>query len=254
MRMAEHVSRLWVALQCLSRSELLMRMAENLSTGSKWVTLQPECLSRSEQQEWLNMHLGCESLHSPVFEQIRINDMNGWTLHASRMWVALQCLSRSELIRMAEHCIQIVSCSSIWADQNYWSKWLDTSCPDCEFKLLSSAWADQNHWWEWLNMCPGSESPSSVWVYLNLLQEWLLIILYPECNLLSLSDSQCNTAYWLFLRPMLWLSFCMQTLNPMILFHLWQDPIWSRSHLSPFILVCWMPLCLMTFYLSYVWY
>ena len=131
---------------------------------------------------------------SPVFEQVRTTDNNGWThiqgvsplqylsrselltrmaKHAFRMWVPLQCLSRSEpLTRMAEHA------SSMWVPfqhlttvKNSWTSIQGVS-PSLVFRTTdkngwthiqvvspSSVWADQNHWQEWLNMFPASESP-----------------------------------------------------------------------------------------------
>ena len=73
LRTAVHVFRLWVALQCLTwrRSKTLTRITEYVS--SEWVTLQ--CLSSSESL--MSMHPACESL-SPVFQQIRTTDENGW--------------------------------------------------------------------------------------------------------------------------------------------------------------------------------
>ena len=67
----DHASSLWVTLQCL---RLLTSRAKHASR--MWVSLQ--CLSRSEPlKQWLNMHLGCESL-SPVSESIWTTANNGW--------------------------------------------------------------------------------------------------------------------------------------------------------------------------------
>ena len=114
--MAEHSSRLWVPLQCLNRSESLSIMAEHTfrlwvlwvfeqirtTDRNGWTYIQhvsPSSVSRSEPltrkanhasslwvtlhwdqnhwQEQLNIHPVCE--FSPVFEQSKTTDKNGWT-------------------------------------------------------------------------------------------------------------------------------------------------------------------------------
>ena len=132
-RTAEHSSRMWVRLQCLSRSDSLTRMAEhrmwvlfNVWTDHihrpEWLnTLHHSgCESLSvfkqitstDQNGWTFIQRVSSSpvfeqtrftdkkgwppiqLVSPssVFEQFRSTDQNNWT---SRVWVPLQCLSRS---------------------------------------------------------------------------------------------------------------------------------------------------------------
>jgi hypothetical protein len=91
MKMVEHISRMWVGSR-VSRSELLM-----------------------------NTYLVCELLS---FVWVGENNY-WWAEHVSSEWVALQSLSRSELLMRV------------------------AACPVCE--LLTGFWANQNHWWEWLN-------------------------------------------------------------------------------------------------------
>ena len=139
MRMAEHLSREWVIFPCLSRSEPLMRMAKCVS--SKWVPLRylsrltwlikmaeqvvswspvfenhwwewlnmcPGCelissiwRNQDHWPEWLNMHPESESLFNFLADK---NYLQKIIEHVSSLWVALQCLSISELLmRMAEY-------------------------------------------------------------------------------------------------------------------------------------------------------
>ena len=92
------------ALQCLSRLEPLMRMAEH--TSRKWV-------------------------YSPVFDQSKITDKNGWKHN--------QQVSCSPLFK------QIRNTNMGWMLID----WQQVSC--------SHVW-DQNYWWELLNTHPASES------------------------------------------------------------------------------------------------
>ena len=64
IRMGEHPSSLWVSLQCLSRSEPLMRTHQHPS--SSWVNLQ--CLSRSEPLTRMGGTPIQRVSQSPVFE------------------------------------------------------------------------------------------------------------------------------------------------------------------------------------------
>ena len=128
--MGEHISSLWVPLQCISRSEPLNSM------GGRWAPIQTVSPSPSpvyEQnnhwqervnthpaseslssvsadgnhwQEWVNTHPVCESL--PVFQQIRTTEYKGWIpsgiQRVSPSPLSLQYISRSEpLTRMCEH-------------------------------------------------------------------------------------------------------------------------------------------------------
>ena len=197
--MAEYVSRMWVVLPCLSRSDPLMRIGEHMS---RWcVALQ--CLSRSEfliRRGWT-----CVQAVSPssMFEQIATTNKNGakkhlqnvssspvfsglelltrMADHLSSLWAPLLFLSRSEPLTSNLICIQAVSISSVSADQNYWQKCLNIvfrmwvplqffsrsepltrmveHTPACE--SCSSVWADQNDWQEWLNTHPECVSCSS---------------------------------------------------------------------------------------------
>ena len=74
-RLGEHPSRKWVALQCFRRSEPFTRTGEHPSR--QWVILQ--CLSRSEPLTRMGDHPSSEWVSSPVLEQIRATDKNGWT-------------------------------------------------------------------------------------------------------------------------------------------------------------------------------
>ena len=130
-------SREWVALQSLSGSESLMRIAKH--PLREWVILQS-------------------------FEHIRLwtTDKNGWT--PSREWVTLHSLSRSEsLTRMAEHPSRMWV-APLFVDQNHLWEWLNTHLGS---ELLFSLWADQKHWWEWLNTHPDCESLFSLWTNQN---------------------------------------------------------------------------------------
>ena len=84
--------------------------------------------------------------------------------HLSRLWVTLQCLSRSghwrEGVNTHPDC---ESLSSVWPDQNHWQERVNTH-PVCE--SLSRVWADQNHWQEPVDIHSASESLSHVWVVL----------------------------------------------------------------------------------------
>ena len=135
---AEHASRMWVTLQCLTPSltrtsclacelpssvwadqniwweglnthtaseslssfKLMRTTDEDLTCSSMWVTFQ--CLGRCKlirELEWLTMHPVCE-LH-PVFEWIRTADENGWKHF---QFVSGSSMSRCiPLIGMAEH-------------------------------------------------------------------------------------------------------------------------------------------------------
>ena len=120
----KYTSRLWVPLQYLNRSKLLMRMAEPASS---------ECVA-----------LPCLS---------RLEPLTRTTGHASRMWVAVRADQNYwwEWLNMHPACESIFS---VWTDQIHWQKLLIMH-PVCE--SLSSVWADQYHYQEWLNMCPGCE-------------------------------------------------------------------------------------------------
>ena len=89
---AKHVSRMSVPLQCLSRSEPLIRVVEH--TSSLWVTCTLQCLSRTSTDEngWTFVQfVSC----LPLFEHMRMAE------HASSQWVALQYMYESEpLTRM----------------------------------------------------------------------------------------------------------------------------------------------------------
>ena len=177
---------MWVTLQCLSRSELLIKMAEHVQL----VSLQ--CLSRSESL-------------TKVAEYI------------SSLWVALHHLNRLEPLMIT--CTACESLFSVWAthengwmhiqfvshppafEKNHWWEWLNI-CPVCE--SLSSVWADQNYWQEWLSL---AEHISSEWVTFQCLRtadknSWTHVQhkscspvfenhwqdqlnLYPVCELLS---------------------------------------------------------------------
>ena len=58
-------------LYCLRRSDPMMRMPEHVSSG--WVCSSSELLMRMAE------HVSSEWVYSPVFEQIRTTDENGWT-------------------------------------------------------------------------------------------------------------------------------------------------------------------------------
>ena len=134
-----HPSRLWVALQCLSRWDPLTRMAEHPS--SEWVTL--HCLSRSDA-------------------------LTRMVEHPSRLWVALNFLSRSDLLtRMAEHpfsewvvlwCLSRSDPLTRVADHPS-SKWVTLQC-------LSRS---ELGWWEWLSL---AEHKSSMWVPSRVQTTW----------------------------------------------------------------------------------
>ena len=156
-----------------------------------WVTLQ--CLSRSEPLTITSELCSLSRMWVPLQCLSRSGPLMRMVKHASSLWVACWCLIRSELLtRIAEHV------SSLW--------------------VISSPVFELIYWQDWLNTYLASELLSRVYMNLNHWQEWL--ISYSECNLISLSDFQCNTIDWLFLRPMLWWPSYIPTLNPMILAHL----------------------------------
>ena len=128
MRMAEHMSSLWVALWFLSRLEWLaehvLRMWVTLWSLNHWW----EWLNMTRMWVplwflnhwcvWLNMHQGCELL-SDVWADWKQALMR-MAEHASRVWVVLECLN--------------------W---NYWWEWLNTH-PASESLMIETA--DQNGW------------------------------------------------------------------------------------------------------------
>ena len=81
---------------------------------------------RNYSQEWLNVYPGCKSI---------------------------MCVSRLELMRMAEHTSRLWVTLNAW-DENDWGEWVNMPSAS---ELLSSDGADPNHWWEWVNTHPGSE-------------------------------------------------------------------------------------------------
>ena len=133
-------------LQCLSRSEPLMRMAENVLECESLQCL----MGITDKNVWTCIQAVSPS---PVLEQIGTTDKNGWT------------------------CIQVVSSLFIWAAWIHWWEWLNMH-PVCE--SLSSIWANQNHSQEWLNMHSGSESLFSVWAAWIHWWEWLNM--HPGCE------------------------------------------------------------------------
>ena len=170
-------------IQAVSASpvlELLTRMGEHIQAVSasniwldqnhlqEWVNMHPgcECLSslwwnENHWQEWVNMHPGCEYLSSVWLDQT-----HWWEwVNTSRMWVPLQCLTRSKsLTRMGEHAFRK------WVLLQYFltrSEPLMRTCPECEClqcltgleplnsehmtthlacECLSSVWPVQSHW------------------------------------------------------------------------------------------------------------
>ena len=184
---AEHPSRLWVALQYLSKLDLLTGTAEH-GPSRMWVAL--KCLSRLDPLTWM-------------------------AEHPSRMWVTLRCLSRSHLLtRMAEHPSSMWVFFSVWADHIHWPEWLNTH-PACECLSVSdpvltrmaehpsSMWVglQRSDWLTWT-----AEHPSSMWVTLLCLSrshlEWLNT--HPECeSLSSVSTGQIHWSdpEWLIIHP-----------------------------------------------------
>ena len=168
--MAEHSSRLWVSLQCFSRSETLTRMAEHVSR--KWVTLQcrPELLTRMAE-------------------------------HASRLWV---CFTRLEpLTRMAKHSsrwwVPLLCSLSLrrleTTDENGWTCFQNVSSSPVFEQIRTT---DGNGW-----MHPASELLSSC-----LCRSEPLIKMDPSQNVIYFcSLILCITLNFFFLRPMLWQSF-----------------------------------------------
>ena len=124
--MGEPVFRLWVALQCLSKTtdKLNLCPASELCF-SVWA-------GQNHWQEWLNLCQGCESLFSV------------WVIMAepvSSEWVALQYLSRSEsLTRWVNLCLVCELLSTVQCLIR--SEPLTRICPGSE--LLFSVWAHQN--------------------------------------------------------------------------------------------------------------
>ena len=164
MRMAEHLSRLWVtfekirttdkkdwihiqqvsSLKCMHRSEPLTRMAEHSSTGRLWVSL--FSVWAAEPLTRINIQFVSHS-QLEVYEQISTIYKNGWTCiqhvsSPSRFGVFRQIRTTDE------NCwtyIQQVSHSPVFeliraTDENVWNesrKWV--------------SYADQCHCQEWLN-------------------------------------------------------------------------------------------------------
>ena len=136
IRMAEHLSRMWVPLQSLSKSENDWTPVKDVSVWvlvdqnqwREWLNNLPGCelllIVRAYYDcwcEWLNTHPVCESL-SGVWADHSNTEENGLT-HIQDV-SPHQFLSRSE-----EKCwipIQVVSCSSsVWESQNHWQEWLN---------------------------------------------------------------------------------------------------------------------------------
>ena len=153
-KVAEHESRLWVSLQSLIRSEPLMRLVEHMSRlwvpssfrSQPLIRMGPGCkllfsfwAYQNHKKDWTlvciqgvshSLLWPCQKhwwewliqrvSRSPVFEQIRTTDKNGW-LHSK--WVTLQSLSRSEpLMKLAEHI------SSLWVALNYREELIYWTC------------------------------------------------------------------------------------------------------------------------------
>ena len=104
-------------------------------SGPQWLNMHPDCvftlqsLSRSDLLMRIAEHASSKWVHSPVFEQIRSTDENGWTC---RKWVHSPVFQ----IRTTDNggtCVQDVS-------------------------LLYRVWADLNHWWGGFNTHSASES------------------------------------------------------------------------------------------------
>ena len=135
------------SLQWLTRSNQLTRLAEHPS--SKWVTLY-----LINWQGWLKTHPGSEFFPSVC------PDLINWWEHWSRMWVALQCLTRSNQLTRLQPSIQWVSALQCLADlqsltrlaEHPWSGWVALQC-----RIKS------NH------LTRLAEHPSSLWVTLHCL-------------------------------------------------------------------------------------
>ena len=141
MRWIGNTSRMWVTLQCLSRSELPMRMAEkciqfvsptsvfdHIRTTEEWLNAYSDCeiLSivwedQSDQRELLNAHLESESLLQSMSRSEMLMRM---VEHGSRGWVSLKCPQIRTVNNNGWIHIQTVSLSQVF----------------------------ENHWWGWLNM------------------------------------------------------------------------------------------------------
>ena len=147
MRMGEHASRVSVSLYWLSSSELLTRIYghsssmwvspliirltdENEHASSLWVLLQ-WLVDQNHWQEWVDMHLACESLSSDA-------DQNHWWESASSLWVPLQCWLELIIVNNEWTSIQAVSPSLVivirttdkiehpfrlWVCLQYWANW-----------------------------------------------------------------------------------------------------------------------------------
>ena len=132
------MSRMWVALQ-LSRLEPLTRMAKHVSRV--WVACSPvfEQIRTTNENVWPHIQVvSC----SPVL--MRTTNEKGKT---SRMWVALQWLSRLEPLTRKTY-IQRVSYSSVFeltksTDKNCWTHIQQVSYSPV-FELMRTA--DENGW------------------------------------------------------------------------------------------------------------
>ena len=118
--------------QFLTRSQPLIRMGpgckllfsfwayQNHKKGWTLVCIQGVSYSllwpcQKHWWEWLIQRVSC----SPVFEQIRTTDKNGWS-HSK--WVTLQSSSRSEpLMKLAEHISSLWVALNYWEELNYWT-------------------------------------------------------------------------------------------------------------------------------------
>ena len=147
MRMMNIASKF--TLQCLCRSEpSLMRMSRHVSR--LWVAYQ--CLRRSEPWwEWLNIYLGCESLlrrselltrkteytSSKWVHSNACTGQNHWPewlniIHWQIVSLSLQCLSSRTTDKNKHTVCESLSAWSVWADQYHLQEWLDMH-PACEF-------------------------------------------------------------------------------------------------------------------------
>ena len=140
-RMAEHACRLWVALACMSRLELLTRMTEHASR--LWVSLVFLQMRTTDENGWTCIQ---RVSHSSVFECIRITDDR--MDDAFSLWVALQHVSRSEPLTGTVNIH--LACELLSLLLVFESNWMRIGDhPSSLWVALSNVWADQNHWWEW---------------------------------------------------------------------------------------------------------